>query len=144
MATACHVVQYLRNKSQDSRFRRRMDVQRHKVRAASTFRPACGVEDHTPALHPSLTREVVAIIPITNMPSFLGVVYAVVASLAVLHGVQAGYNPSSTSNVVTYWGKPLLKIRWAPLSKISTGQNSYGQGTGSLAQQRLSYYCASE
>jgi hypothetical protein len=24
------------------------------------------------------------------------------------------------------------------------GQNSYGQGTGSLAQQRLSYYCASK
>ncbi|KAF8855982.1 glycoside hydrolase family 18 protein [Acephala macrosclerotiorum] len=37
----------------------------------------------------------------------------------------AGFSSSSTTNLAVYWG-----------------QNSYGQGTGSLAQQRLSYYCA--
>lgn len=40
-------------------------------------------------------------------------------------GVQAGFNPTGSNNVEVYWG-----------------QNSYGQGSGSLAQQRLSYYCS--
>lgn len=50
----------------------------------------------------------------------------IVLAFALTQGSRAGFNPSSTSNVAVYWG-----------------QNSYGQGTGSLAQQRLSYYCAS-
>ncbi|MCJ1325187.1 hypothetical protein MMC10_001849 [Thelotrema lepadinum] len=59
------------------------------------------------------------------MPSLFTAGTALVASFACLQGALAGFSPSSTSNVVVYWG-----------------QNSYGQGTGSLAQQRLSYYCA--
>ncbi|KAG9236981.1 glycoside hydrolase family 18 protein [Amylocarpus encephaloides] len=38
---------------------------------------------------------------------------------------DAGFNPAPSSNIAVYWG-----------------QNSYGQGTGPLVQQRLSYYCA--
>ncbi|KAF4310907.1 putative class III protein [Botryosphaeria dothidea] len=49
---------------------------------------------------------------------------SVIAGLFALHGVEAGFNSASKSNVAVYWG-----------------QNSYGQGTGDLAQQRLSYYC---
>ncbi|TVY18469.1 Class III chitinase [Lachnellula arida] len=46
--------------------------------------------------------------------------------LAFLPLTYAGFSSSSSSNLAVYWG-----------------QNSYDQGTGSLAQQRLSYYCAS-
>ncbi|KUJ23912.1 glycoside hydrolase family 18 protein [Mollisia scopiformis] len=45
--------------------------------------------------------------------------------LLSLPTAYAGFSSSSSTNVAVYWG-----------------QNSYGQGTGSLAQQRLSYYCA--
>lgn len=45
--------------------------------------------------------------------------------LAFIPSTYAGFSSSSDTNVAIYWG-----------------QNSYGQGTGSLAQQRLSYYCA--
>ncbi|TVY41809.1 Endochitinase [Lachnellula subtilissima] len=45
--------------------------------------------------------------------------------LAFIPLTYAGFSSSSSSNLAVYWG-----------------QNSYGQGTGSLAQQRLSYYCA--
>ncbi|TVY82846.1 Class III chitinase [Lachnellula suecica] len=45
--------------------------------------------------------------------------------LAFLPVTLAGFNSGSSTNVAVYWG-----------------QNSYGQGTGSLAQQRLSYYCS--
>ncbi|KAJ5804835.1 class III chitinase [Penicillium riverlandense] len=38
---------------------------------------------------------------------------------------RAGFNPSSSSNIAVYWG-----------------QNSYNQGSGSLAQQNLAYYCS--
>ncbi|TVY28767.1 Class III chitinase [Lachnellula hyalina] len=45
--------------------------------------------------------------------------------LAFMPLAYAGFSSSSSSNLAVYWG-----------------QNSYGQGTGTLAQQRLSYYCA--
>ncbi|OCK83685.1 glycoside hydrolase family 18 protein [Lepidopterella palustris CBS 459.81] len=45
--------------------------------------------------------------------------------LAIINGVTAGFDVNSNTNIAIYWG-----------------QNSYGQGTGDLAQQRLSYYCA--
>ncbi|OCL09633.1 glycoside hydrolase family 18 protein [Glonium stellatum] len=41
------------------------------------------------------------------------------------NGVIASFNANSSNNIAVYWG-----------------QNSYGQGSGDLAQQRLSYYCA--
>jgi len=47
------------------------------------------------------------------------------AVLAPIQGVFAGFNPNSDTNVAVYWG-----------------QNSYGQSSGSLEQQRLSYYCS--
>ncbi|PSS15133.1 carbohydrate-binding module family 1 protein [Amorphotheca resinae ATCC 22711] len=45
--------------------------------------------------------------------------------LASIPTVFAGFSPSSTGNIAVYWG-----------------QNSYGQSSGSLEQQRLSTYCA--
>jgi len=45
--------------------------------------------------------------------------------LAYASTVIAGFSSSSSSNVAIYWG-----------------QNSYDQSSGSLEQQRLSYYCA--
>ncbi|KAH8779466.1 glycoside hydrolase family 18 protein [Hyaloscypha sp. PMI_1271] len=45
--------------------------------------------------------------------------------LAFIPSAFAGFSSSSKTNIAIYWG-----------------QNSYGQGTGPLAQQRLSYYCA--
>ncbi|KAM3076073.1 Chitinase 2 [Clarireedia jacksonii] len=45
--------------------------------------------------------------------------------LSCLPAAFAGFSSSSSSNVAVYWG-----------------QNSYGQSSGSLVQQRLSYYCA--
>ncbi|KAI6835689.1 hypothetical protein KC340_g5189 [Hortaea werneckii] len=45
--------------------------------------------------------------------------------VAVAGGAKAGFLLNSVDNVVTYWG-----------------QNSYGQGSGELAQQRLATYCA--
>ncbi|RMY91745.1 hypothetical protein D0862_09657 [Hortaea werneckii] len=45
--------------------------------------------------------------------------------LATAGGATAGFLLNSVDNVVTYWG-----------------QNSYGQGSGELAQQRLATYCA--
>jgi chitinase len=50
--------------------------------------------------------------------------FSFTAALAALQGVRAGFDPSSSSNIAVYWG-----------------QNSYGQGSGSLAQQNLAYYC---
>ncbi|XTI83501.1 glycoside hydrolase family 18 protein [Cenococcum geophilum] len=47
--------------------------------------------------------------------------------MASINGVIAGFDANTKSNIAIYWG-----------------QNSYGQGSGDLAQQRLSYYCASE
>ncbi|KAH7061534.1 putative class III chitinase [Macrophomina phaseolina] len=47
------------------------------------------------------------------------------ALLTVSHGVEAGFNAVARDNVAVYWG-----------------QNSYGASSGSLAQQRLSSYCA--
>ncbi|EGX91530.1 class III chitinase, putative [Cordyceps militaris CM01] len=44
--------------------------------------------------------------------------------LAVLPSAMAGFNPASGKNIAVYWG-----------------QNSYNQGSGPLAQQRLAYYC---
>ncbi|CZR56054.1 probable CTS1 Endochitinase [Phialocephala subalpina] len=55
----------------------------------------------------------------TSKLGFLG------SLLLFLPTAFAGFSSSSTTNLAVYWG-----------------QNSYGQGTGSLAQQRLSYYCA--
>lgn len=55
----------------------------------------------------------------TSILSFLG---GLIISLPTAY---AGFSSSSSTNIAIYWG-----------------QNSYGQGTGSLAQQRLSYYCA--
>ncbi|KAL2001298.1 hypothetical protein VTN02DRAFT_1940 [Thermoascus thermophilus] len=46
------------------------------------------------------------------------------AMLAVTQGAHAVFDTSSSGNVAVYWG-----------------QNSYMQSNGSLAQQRLSYYC---
>ncbi|KAI6909014.1 hypothetical protein KC318_g4138 [Hortaea werneckii] len=45
--------------------------------------------------------------------------------LAAAGGATAGFLLNSVDNAVTYWG-----------------QNSYGQGSGELAQQRLATYCA--
>ncbi|OCK93058.1 glycoside hydrolase family 18 protein [Cenococcum geophilum 1.58] len=45
--------------------------------------------------------------------------------MASINGVIAGFDANTKSNIAIYWG-----------------QNSYGQGSGDLAQQRLSYYCA--
>ncbi|KAF7561314.1 hypothetical protein G7046_g2832 [Stylonectria norvegica] len=50
---------------------------------------------------------------------------SVATTLAMLPAALAGFNPGSANNIAVYWG-----------------QNSLGQGTGSLAQQRLSYYCS--
>lgn len=44
--------------------------------------------------------------------------------LAALPVALAGFDPTSPSNVVVYWG-----------------QNSYGQAEGPFVQQRLAYYC---
>ncbi|GME30747.1 putative class III protein [Neofusicoccum parvum] len=52
---------------------------------------------------------------------------SVAAGLSALRVVQAGFDNTSSSNIAVYWG-----------------QNSYGQGTGDLAQQRLAYYCAND
>ncbi|QSZ29773.1 hypothetical protein DSL72_004290 [Monilinia vaccinii-corymbosi] len=52
--------------------------------------------------------------------SFVGV-------LAIIPSAIADFDAASQSNIAAYWG-----------------QNSYGQGTGDLMQQRLSYYCANE
>lgn len=49
---------------------------------------------------------------------------SVAGLLAAAAPAMAGFNAGSGKNVAVYWG-----------------QNSYGQGTGNLAQQRLSYYC---
>jgi chitinase len=51
--------------------------------------------------------------------------FSIASLLASIPSAIAGFSPSSSSNVAIYWG-----------------QNSYNQGSGSLAQQRLSYYCA--
>ncbi|KAH7322928.1 chitinase [Stachybotrys elegans] len=59
------------------------------------------------------------------MPFFGRVSPLVGTILSVLPLALAGFDPSSTSNIAVYWG-----------------QNSFGQGSGSLAQQRLAYYCA--
>ncbi|KAM3431580.1 hypothetical protein NHJ13734_007236 [Beauveria thailandica] len=57
------------------------------------------------------------------MPSFISM--ATVASLlAVLPTAMAAFSPDSQKNIAIYWG-----------------QNSYNQGSGPLAQQRLGYYC---
>ncbi|KAG6154778.1 Endochitinase 33 [Claviceps purpurea] len=45
--------------------------------------------------------------------------------LAIVPHAMAGFSPSSTQGIAVYWG-----------------QNSYGQGSGPLAQQRLGHYCA--
>ncbi|KAK0387702.1 hypothetical protein NLU13_3947 [Sarocladium strictum] len=51
---------------------------------------------------------------------------AMAGALAGLLGTaQAGYNANANNNIAIYWG-----------------QNSYGQGSGPLAQQRLASYCA--
>lgn len=52
---------------------------------------------------------------------------SVASMLAMLPGALAGFNPGSGSNVAVYWG-----------------QNSFNQGSGPNAQQRLSYYCSSK
>ncbi|CAM1501429.1 Fc.00g105910.m01.CDS01 [Cosmosporella sp. VM-42] len=54
-------------------------------------------------------------------------VASVASMMAMLPTALAGYNPGSGKNVAVYWGKC---------------QNSYGQGSGSFAQQRLGYYCS--
>ncbi|KAJ5117646.1 class III chitinase [Penicillium atrosanguineum] len=46
-------------------------------------------------------------------------------ALALIPSVCAGFDPSSSSNIAVYWG-----------------QNSYGQASGSFAQQSLAYYCS--
>ncbi|OAQ99611.1 hypothetical protein LLEC1_04885 [Akanthomyces lecanii] len=52
-------------------------------------------------------------------------VAAAAGLLAMLPTAMAGFNPGSNKNIAVYWG-----------------QNSYNQGTGPLAQQRLGTYCA--
>ncbi|KAJ5899708.1 class III chitinase [Penicillium taxi] len=44
---------------------------------------------------------------------------------ALIPFVHAGFDPTSSSNIAVYWG-----------------QNSFNQAKGSLAQQRLAYYCS--
>ncbi|KAF2841655.1 glycoside hydrolase family 18 protein [Patellaria atrata CBS 101060] len=57
---------------------------------------------------------------------FLQTYFPVAATAVTLFQTAlAGYNPSAKNNVAVYWG-----------------QNSYGQGSGNLAQQRLSNYCS--
>lgn len=46
------------------------------------------------------------------------------AFMAALQGAQAGINLSGSNNIAVYWG-----------------QNSFGQASGSLAQQNLATYC---
>lgn len=60
-------------------------------------------------------------------PSFVSTLATAGALLAAATPAMAGFNPASGTNVAVYWG-----------------QNSYNQGTGPLAQQRLSYYCDSK
>lgn len=48
------------------------------------------------------------------------------AAFALVQMAQAGFSTSSSTMISMYWG-----------------QNSFGQGTGSLAQQDLAFYCAS-
>ncbi|KAF2181290.1 glycoside hydrolase family 18 protein [Zopfia rhizophila CBS 207.26] len=50
----------------------------------------------------------------------------IILFLSTVHGTYAGLNTKSSNNIAVYWG-----------------QNSYGRVSGSFAQQRLSYYCAS-
>ena len=80
-----------------------------------------------------------------TMPSLFLTTAALAAGFACLPGALAGFNPSSSSNVVVYWGKALL-VTWTHnnTDESQIGQNSYGQGTGNLAQQRLATYCASK
>ncbi|KAK0391802.1 hypothetical protein NLU13_1301 [Sarocladium strictum] len=52
-------------------------------------------------------------------------ILALAASLVALPIATAAYDPSATDNIAVYWG-----------------QNSYNQGSGQFAQQRLAYYCA--
>lgn len=67
--------------------------------------------------------------------------------LAMLPAALAGFNAGSAQNMAIYWG---MLVAGSPVDykTVSTnsykGQNSYGQGSGSLAQQRLGYYCASK
>ncbi|KAM5495377.1 Chitinase 2 [Microsporum canis] len=51
-------------------------------------------------------------------------ILSLVALLAGARTAYAGFDPSSYNNVAIYWG-----------------QNSFNQGSGTLAQQPLSYYC---
>lgn len=60
-------------------------------------------------------------------PSFFSTLASAGALLAAATPAMAGFNPASGTNVAVYWG-----------------QNSYNQGSGSLAQQRLGYYCDSK
>ncbi|KAG6027698.1 hypothetical protein E4U41_000856 [Claviceps citrina] len=50
---------------------------------------------------------------------------SIASFLATVPQAMAGFNPHSGKTIAVYWG-----------------QNSYNQGAGSLAQQRLSHYCA--
>lgn len=75
------------------------------------------------------------------MPSATSIA-SVVAGLSALRGVLAGFDNTSDSNVAVYWGMCTL-ISGRDILLTVKGQNSYGQGTGDLAQQRLSYYCES-
>ncbi|KAG6007361.1 hypothetical protein E4U21_006065 [Claviceps maximensis] len=50
---------------------------------------------------------------------------AIASLLAITPQAMAGFSPESGANIAIYWG-----------------QNSYNQGSGPLAQQRLSHYCA--
>ncbi|OAQ59835.1 class III chitinase [Pochonia chlamydosporia 170] len=59
------------------------------------------------------------------MAPFVLAAASVASMLAMLPTAMAGFNPGSGKNVAVYWG-----------------QNSYNQGSGPLAQQRLSYYCS--
>lgn len=78
--------------------------------------------------------------------------FSIASLLVSIPTAFAGYSSSSQSNVAIYWGaltiSPISDIRMNLFKhwcwRFYTGQNSYGQGTGSLAQQRLSYYCASK
>ncbi|KID73827.1 chitinase, partial [Metarhizium brunneum ARSEF 3297] len=58
--------------------------------------------------------------PVQTWPSIASI-------LALLPATLAGFNSGSGKNVAVYWGKC---------------QNSYNQGSGPLAQQRLGYYCS--
>ncbi|XWW98904.1 hypothetical protein V2A60_006908 [Cordyceps javanica] len=57
------------------------------------------------------------------MASFRSVA-SVASMLAVLPAAMAGFGPGAGDNIAVYWG-----------------QNSYNQGSGPYAQQRLAYYC---